>query len=576
MPIIKSNNQSVSIQEGEVLKKDGWRLVPEANPDVYEVSIVDGKPIKVTFITDVDRISFDVKEGNKYDFIIQWGDKLCYTQIVGVKFIPPAVFDQKYQAAHRGKTFVEIPEIYELVNVAIAMTKFGIEDKNLVYKKSDYYQKMRQWFDKYQDHPVLTAFDNELRRNIGNYFNYKMDSYSFEFDNKGKIVQSKVYDRTAWGKNNSLRPFLEQLQSFAGQTNFRKFYRENKKTYAEQIAFYRDQADITEMKRWLDKNFPTSSNYDAFKVIFSPLVAYNQSANWFENNGFKELHAQVNFPYAEDVAARYIKGGVKSKTAETLVRGNIVFTELNHGYINPEADKYAERILKATSNRDHWVDKEKGPGYYGGISAFNEYMNWGLVSLRITDYVPREEQDFIISKIEEMMVKGRGFPQFAAFDQFLVNLYRNRKPEQTIADLYPQIIEWFEKNNQPSSDDREAVRQAAMDYIESIYNVDPTLVERSVHPDLAKRGFFVKQGETTYTPHIMTFDQLIDLAKNYNKNGRIPKDAPKEVTIFEVSDQTASVKVTASWGIDYLHLAKYGGQWKIVNILWQSHPKKIE
>src|SRR5918912_3078737 len=77
---------------------------------------------------------------------------------------------------------------------------------------------------------------------------------------------------------------------------------------------------------------------------------------------------------------------------ETL-RSNIVFTEINHGYINPEADKYADRIGKAISNRDHWVDKGKGPGYYAGIGAFDEYMNWALVSLRITDYVPREEQD---------------------------------------------------------------------------------------------------------------------------------------------------------------------------------------
>ncbi len=37
-------------------------------------------------------------------------------------------------------------------------------------------------------------------------------------------------------------------------------------------------------------------------------------------------------------------------------------------------------------------------------------------------------------------------------------------------------------------------------------------------------------------------------------------------------DQTASVKLIAEWGIDYMHLAKYEGQWKIVNVLWQSHP----
>lgn len=127
--------------------------------------------------------------------------------------------------------------------------------------------------------------------------------------------------------------------------------------------------------------------------------------------------------------------------------------------------------------------------------------------------------------------------------------------------------------NAQSKDDKEAVRQAALDYVESIYEVDPARAERSVHPDLAKRGFSVRKGETVYTPNAMTFTQLVELAKNYNKNGRIPKDAPKEVVVYEVSDQTASAKVTATWGIDYLHLAKYDGKWKIINILWQSPPK---
>lgn len=124
-----------------------------------------------------------------------------------------------------------------------------------------------------------------------------------------------------------------------------------------------------------------------------------------------------------------------------------------------------------------------------------------------------------------------------------------------------------------TDEDREAVRRAALDYIESIYDVDPAKAERSVHPDLTKRGFFVRQGETNYSSVTMTFAQLVELAKSYNKNGRVPNDAPKEVVIYEVSDQTASVKVTASWGIDYMHLAKYDGKWKIINVLWQSHPK---
>ena len=122
--------------------------------------------------------------------------------------------------------------------------------------------------------------------------------------------------------------------------------------------------------------------------------------------------------------------------------------------------------------------------------------------------------------------------------------------------------------------DRASVRQAAMDYIEAVYNVNPAQVERSVHPELVKRGFFARQGEANYSPNAMTYAQLVELARTYNVNGRIPKDAPKEVTVFDVVDQTASVKVTAAWGIDYMHLAKYDGKWKIINILWQSPPKQ--
>jgi hypothetical protein len=427
------------------LKKNGWRLAPEAKPDVYNAELVNGKPNKVTFITDVGEITFDVEEGKKYDFVIKKGDALCYTQIVGTRFVPTAVFDEKYRKSRKGKTFIEIPEVYELVNVAIAMTPTGIADKNLVYQNSDYYKAVRAWFDKYQNHALLAAFDRELKND--QYFNLKMNAYSFEFDKKGRIVQSGVFDRTGWGRENNLRPFLPQLQAFADATDFRKFFKANRKTYDEQIRFYRETADIAEMKRWLDRNFPASNDYDTYNIVFSPLVAYNQSTNWFESNDFKELQPHVNFPYPQDLA-RAFKDRKLSPQAEIIFRGDIVFTEINHGYINPEGDKYADRIAQATANRDFWVDKRMGPNYYGGNAAFNEYMNWGLVNLRFVDYVAdREEQDAMIAAVDNMMIKGRGFPQFGNYSKFLVNLYRNRRPGQTLADLYPQIVDWFERNN---------------------------------------------------------------------------------------------------------------------------------
>jgi len=128
---------------------------------------------------------------------------------------------------------------------------------------------------------------------------------------------------------------------------------------------------------------------------------------------------------------------------------------------------------------------------------------------------------------------------------------------------------------QEGSADREAVRQAVLDYVEGIYNVQPDRIERSVSPNLAKMGFYRPAAETTYRPgRSMAFQQLVEIAKNFNKDGKLPKDAPKDIVIYDVLDQTASVKLTADWGTDYMHLAKIDGKWMIVNVLWQSHPPK--
>jgi len=123
--------------------------------------------------------------------------------------------------------------------------------------------------------------------------------------------------------------------------------------------------------------------------------------------------------------------------------------------------------------------------------------------------------------------------------------------------------------------DREAVRQAVLDYVEGVYNVDPSRIERSVHPKLAKLGFRRPPDEDAYSPgSTTTFERLVEIAKNYNKEGQLSKDAPKEVTVFDVLDQTATVKLVAEWGVDYMHLAKFDGKWMIVNVLFQSPPKK--
>jgi hypothetical protein len=124
-----------------------------------------------------------------------------------------------------------------------------------------------------------------------------------------------------------------------------------------------------------------------------------------------------------------------------------------------------------------------------------------------------------------------------------------------------------------AASETESIRQAILDYVEGVYEVNPKRIEQSVHPELAKRGFYIKRGETARSEEPMTFAQLVELAKTYNAKNRIPKNAPKEIVVFDVLDQTASAKLTAIWGVDYIHLAKYNVKWMLVNVIWQTLPK---
>lgn len=121
--------------------------------------------------------------------------------------------------------------------------------------------------------------------------------------------------------------------------------------------------------------------------------------------------------------------------------------------------------------------------------------------------------------------------------------------------------------------DRAAVERAVRDYLEALYDVEPAKIERSVHPDLVKRGFFLGS-DGQYGEDVMTYEDLYLLAGEWNADrDRDIENAPRDVQVLDLLDQTATARLVAHWGIDYMHLARYDGQWKIVQVLWQVHPR---
>ena len=121
--------------------------------------------------------------------------------------------------------------------------------------------------------------------------------------------------------------------------------------------------------------------------------------------------------------------------------------------------------------------------------------------------------------------------------------------------------------------DREGVRRAALDYLEGFYEGDSTKLMRSIRPEVYKYGFFIPRGATAYQGEQMKWAEFLSYARGIKQSGRTaPATAPRQVEVLDVADQTAAVKVTAFWGMDYLLMGRFDGKWMITHVLWQTAP----
>jgi hypothetical protein len=140
--------------------KHHWLVMPEKKPDYYYVEIPE-KPHQVTFITDLDSISFNVEYEKEYDFIILMNNRdSCHTRIV-TKYKSP---DRYKSIAAPGSpdtipfTIGDNSKIYfkgRINNSDILDIQFDLGSGGTIIKKSSV-QKVKMIFD---DSVILSNSD---------------------------------------------------------------------------------------------------------------------------------------------------------------------------------------------------------------------------------------------------------------------------------------------------------------------------------------------------------------------------------------------------------------------------------
>lgn len=121
--------------------------------------------------------------------------------------------------------------------------------------------------------------------------------------------------------------------------------------------------------------------------------------------------------------------------------------------------------------------------------------------------------------------------------------------------------------------DLDAIRQAALDYVEGQYEGDEARVERCLHPLLAKRTIGYDERRQQNRIDQMGALELVQLTRDGVLADTPVDEQIKDVQILDVYGEIASVRVESHIFVDYLHIGRFNDQWMVINALWQFKPR---
>lgn len=121
-----------------------------------------------------------------------------------------------------------------------------------------------------------------------------------------------------------------------------------------------------------------------------------------------------------------------------------------------------------------------------------------------------------------------------------------------------------------SAKDSTQIREVSLGYLTALQQLKPALMARVMSDDLHK--VHITHDPTLNKAYLRATSkkQMIAYATDWNKTGtKFPFKPSNLVVLLDVYDNIATVKLISDNWVEYLHLAKIDGHWKIANLLWQ-------
>lgn len=118
--------------------------------------------------------------------------------------------------------------------------------------------------------------------------------------------------------------------------------------------------------------------------------------------------------------------------------------------------------------------------------------------------------------------------------------------------------------------DLKAIREAVEDYYGGWYEANPERMEHCLHAELAKRAVRKDTSGNEFL-HQLSKEQMLEKTEEGGGSDTPADKRLCDITILDHYEEIATVKVIATDYIDYLHLVRQAGRWRIVNALWTDN-----
>lgn len=144
--------------------------------------------------------------------------------------------------------------------------------------------------------------------------------------------------------------------------------------------------------------------------------------------------------------------------------------------------------------------------------------------------------------------------------------------ENTVLSLFLSILVLLavpQEAKAQENSEKQKIIQVAEDFIDGWYEGDAEKIGSTFHPEMLSK--VVSNRDNKSRLEVFTAQRLVELTRRGGGQSVPLDERRKDISILDLFQNAANVKIIAYDAVEYLHIAKWNGEWKIINILFERN-----